>query len=517
MKRKLLTAGLCLALAALLMWIFWIQATPGAADVDDKRVSITILHTNDIHCRLKADDDTGGGYTLIAAKVKEIRASEENVMLLDAGDAFHGCLEATLSRGKSIVKIMNCLHYDAMVAGNHDFDYGWERLVELSRMTFFPVLSANVRREGGQRILPPHVIRELDGIKVGIFGLTTPATVDQTDPDNVAGLAFGDPLEAAREAVAELRGRCDLLIALVHLSISNDCNGTCLELAQQVKGIDLIISGHDHVALEEGMEINGTCLVQAGELGQCLGMVKFELQSGVITERKAALHHLTGKTSLQADAEMSSLVAAVEKDSEEIMAEVIGWAGLPLDGERSRVRTSQTNLGTLIAEAMQEASGAEAAMLNGGAIRDSIGAGEITMGQVLTVLPFVDRVVVKEITGAALMQALEFGIADYPAENGRFPQVAGMQFSFDPLGEPGQRIEEVSIGGRKLVPEKNYRIALLDFIADGGDGYKMLKTGRVLKEYPSLESIVADYIKKYCSLPAGAVSLCRPPACRKAA
>jgi 2',3'-cyclic-nucleotide 2'-phosphodiesterase (5'-nucleotidase family) len=173
----------------------------GAVPTEDDTVFITIVHTNDVHGRVWAEEGGAMGYTHMAAIVKELREAGENVLLLDAGDTFQGSSAASLSQGESIVKIMNSMGYDAMVAGNHDFAYGWQKLCELSEMANFPVLSANVVGQDGRELLQPATIKELGGVRIGIFGLTTPETVYKTHPRNVGGLLFTDPVQRAREMV----------------------------------------------------------------------------------------------------------------------------------------------------------------------------------------------------------------------------------------------------------------------------------------------------------------------------
>ena len=157
------------------------------------------------------------GFAKIAALAKRILEENPNTLLLDAGDTFHGTTFATLQKGRSIVEVMNEVGYDAMAAGNHDFNYGYERLVELNHMAHFPILSANVHYENGTRLLEPYVIKETAGIKIGLFGLTTPETTYKTHPNNVQGLIFTDPAEEAKKIVAEIRDQVDVIIAVTHL------------------------------------------------------------------------------------------------------------------------------------------------------------------------------------------------------------------------------------------------------------------------------------------------------------
>jgi len=511
LPKKYLRAGLFITVVvAVVLLVTWL---PGANEANYDTVSLTIVHTNDIHSRIEADAEQGTmGYALMAAAVEEIRGAHENVLLLDAGDTFHGSSMATLSRGQSVVEIMNAIGYTAMAAGNHDFGYGWERLDELSGAASFPVLAANIYQENGERLLQPYIIEELNGIRIGIIGLTTPETEVKTHPDNVKGLCFDDPIETARDLAEEIREKCDLLIALVHLPLDYSAD-SCARLAEEVEGIDLIVSGHSHVVLEEGYLVNDICIVQAGEHGHYLGLVELEIKNKEIAELKASLYPAERAAELPASAAIQQLIDQIKEESMVLMSEVIGRTEVRLDGERSRVRTGETNLGNLVADAMLAITGADAAITNGGGIRTSLEAGEITRGDILSVLPFGNTVVLLEVKGAVLLAALENGVSQYPQEGGRFPQVAGVSFSFDPAAEPGCRIVEAAVGGRPLEPEKTYTVALNDFLAAGGDGYTMFTEAPVIKEYSLLDSIVADYIRENKIRPveaSGRIVLCEP-------
>jgi 2',3'-cyclic-nucleotide 2'-phosphodiesterase (5'-nucleotidase family) len=463
---------------------------------DADTVSVTIVHTNDIHGRVWEEAPVAMGYAHIAAKVKEIREVNKHVLLLDAGDTFQGSSAASLSRGESIVKIMNSMDYDAVVAGNHDFGYGWQRLCELSEMADFPVLSANVRTQDGRELLESLTIKELGGMRIGIFGLTTPETLQKTHPGNVEGLVFYDPVQTARKMVEELNDKCDLIIALVHLPLI-DTEDSCARLAEEVEDIDLIVSGHSHVPLENGMYVNDTYIVQAGEYGKNLGLVNIVVRNGIPEEVKASLYSPAWtEAGLQADEDVRFVINETNKENEKILSQVIGRTDIFLNGEREQVRTSRTNLGNLVAKAMLAATGADGAIMNGGGIRTSIDVGEITRGDVLNVLPFNNCVILKEVKGSDLIQALEHGVALYPEISGRYPQVAGIDFKFAPDKEPGNRIIEVTIAGQELEPENMYKIAVNDFIAAGGDGYTMLEKCRVIGEFGPLDNIVAEFIQE---------------------
>lgn len=199
-------------------------------------IRLTIVHTNDTHSRVKEGD--GIGFAKISTIIKDIKSENPNTLVLDAGDTLHGQTFATLTRGESIIRIMNEIGYDAMTPGNHDFNYGYERLLELNELADFPILTANITKEDGGSLLDAYVIIEIAGLRVGIFGLSTPETSYKTHPNNVKGLTFEDPVEAAKEIIEALDDETDIIIALAHL-------GTWQKLAEinKLKNPNLIFVG----------------------------------------------------------------------------------------------------------------------------------------------------------------------------------------------------------------------------------------------------------------------------------
>ncbi|RKD30065.1 5'-nucleotidase C-terminal domain-containing protein [Thermohalobacter berrensis] len=462
-----------------------------------KATPITIAHTNDTHARVEEGKYAGMGFAKIATKVKELKKKTPNLLLLDAGDTLHGQTIASLSRGESIIEILNSIGYDAMVPGNHDFNYGQERLTELSNKAKFPIVAANIEKEDGSKFLKPYTIKELNGVKVGIFGLATPETTYKTHPNNVKGLKFTDPVKAAEEMVQELKDKVDIVVALSHLGLDKSSKYTSELVASKVDGIDIIVDGHSHTSLPNGKLVNDTLIVQTGEYDKNLGIVNLVYEDGKIVYKSAKLFTKADAKDLEEDKDILSVVTSIKEENNKILSVVIGETNKKLIGERQFVRTGETNLGNLIADAMLEVSGADVALTNGGGIRASIEPGKITKGDIITVLPFGNYVVVKEMKGSDIIAALEHGISAYPETLGAFPHVAGMEFVFDPSKEAGNRIVEVKIDGKPINPDKTYKVATNDFLAAGGDNYTMFKDDKIVAEYPGLDEVVMNYIKKY--------------------
>ncbi|MBA1334188.1 MAG: 5'-nucleotidase [Firmicutes bacterium] len=456
--------------------------------------TLTILHTNDMHGFFVEGASDGMGAAKLAAKVNEIRANEKNVLFLDAGDAVQGNNLVTLSKGENAIRVMNSMKYDAMTAGNHEFDYGKDRLAELAGMAEFPVLAANIKKQDGSNFLTPYIIKEMDGLRVGIFGIATPETTYKSHPKNSEGLIFESPVETAKAMVEELKGKVDVIIALCHLGLEGE--DTSDRVAENVTGIDVLIDGHSHTELAQGKVVNGTLIVQAGEKTKNLGIVKLAVKDGVVVGKTASLFTKQQAESLEEDDAVKAVISEARAANEIIEAEVVAISPFVLDGERANVRTGETNLGNLITASMLDISGADVALMNGGGIRASIDAGDVTKGEILTVLPFGNTLTVIKVTGADIKAAIENGIDSYPEAKGAFPHIAGMTVTFDATKEAGNRVVEITVGGEPLDESKTYTLVTNDFLAAGGDGYSMFAGKEIIAEYNALDEVLIQYIQE---------------------
>lgn len=471
-----------------------------AEEVGTKK--ITILHTNDSHGRIDEGQYDGMGFAKLSTLVKQYEAQNPNTLLLDAGDTLHGTTFATLEKGESITKVMNEVGYDGMAAGNHDFNYGYQRLLELEKLMQFPVLSANVRKEDKSLLLKPYEIKVVDGIKLGIFGLSTPETHYKTHPKNVEGLTFTDPVIEAQAMVKELKAQgVDMIIAVSHLGIDESSTDTSIKVAKGAPGIDLIVDGHSHSTLVEGlMGENDTLIVSSGEYTKNLGVVELTFNGTELVDKNAKLITKEEAADVQPDAAVEKIINDIKESQKEILSEVIGNTDVTLDGERDQVRAGETNLGNLITDAMLDVSGAEIAITNGGGIRASIPEGTITKGDVITVLPFGNYIVTKMLTGAQIKESLENGVSDYPATKGAFPQVSGITFAIDPTKPAGERVTAMKLNGQPMNMTKQYLVATNDFLAAGGDEYIAFKSSPIVNEFPALDEALISFIQKQGSV-----------------
>ena len=481
-----------LSICLVLVMIFSLSTISMAAD---SIVNLTIVHTNDTHARIESGKGIMG-FAKISTKVTELRAANPNLLLVDVGDTFHGQTIATLVEGESVVKVMNAMQYDVMVPGNHDFNYGKDRLLELKDMLDFPLISANITTDEGTHFLPGFIIKKIDGVKIGIFGLTTPETAYKTHPKNVEGLTFDNPIERAQVMVNLLKDNVDLVICVGHIGEDAGSEFTSKKIIAAVDGIDVFIDGHSHTVKPEGEIIGDTLLVQTGAYDANLGIVDLTLTNGVVTAKKAS--HLTTEqaTNVVEDPAIIKVIAEISAANKLITEVNVGSTSVMLEGTREIVRAGESNLGNLITNAMLYESGAQIAITNGGGIRASIEAGEITVGDVITVLPFGNYIVTLDVLGSDIIKALENGVTDYPVAKGAFPHVAGITFTFDPAKPAMERITSVMFNGKELDPKMTYSVATNDFMAAGGDLYVSLGASTQTGEYAALDEALINYIKQ---------------------
>lgn len=459
--------------------------------------TISIVHVNDTHGRIEENEKNG---ELGFAKLKtyfDNRNSNNNALLLNAGDVIHGTTFATISRGESVIDVMNQMGFDAMTAGNHDFNYGYQRLVELNNRANFPILASNVINQDGSHIIDSDKIIEIDGVKIGIFGLATEETKTKSSPANTEGLTFANTIETAQNEVNNLRNQgAQIIICLSHLGEDKESKETSTLIAENVEGIDLIIDGHSHTELQNGRYVGNTLIAQAKAHGYFIGDVTLLLdKDNKIVAKSASLKPYARMKHLYANKETLAQIEAVSNENKKVLDQNVGQTSVDLEGAREMVRTRETNLGNYITDAMIKATGADVAITNGGGIRDSISAGNITKGDVLTVFPFTNFAVTLEVPGSVIKEALEHGLTDAPNSAGKFPQISGMMVKYDSTRQAGDRVTEITIAGEAIDPNKNYNLVTNDFMSIGGDGYEMFKAYQRTGEYELISEIFENAIR----------------------
>lgn len=485
-----------IALAAILLL--------AATAVAQGPVLITILHTSEHHGNLLPfDTATEKGVAGMAARgtvIAQVRREAPNVLLLDSGDILVGTTISSVFRGEPDILAMNLMGYDAMAAGNHEFDYGLDHFRRLQRLATFPILSTSIRARG-QEIAPIFAIKRVAGLRVLIFsGIDEQTFPDSIHPNVTRDLEYFDPISSAKGLLRGIGGGADLIVALTHMRTEQD-----LALAREVPQIHVIVGGHtpgfDGMLTAAGgrpvetLENAPTIFVKTQEKGATVGRLDLVIDGGRI--RRATARNLPVTNLITPDPKVAALVKDYEGRIQARFAEVIGRATTFLDGERGNVRTRETNLGNLVADLMRDVAKTDVAVTNGGGIRGSINEGPITLGDAFRVLAFDNTVVTLQLTGAQLREALENGVSQLEQGGGRFPQVSGMTYVFERSRPVGQRVVEVRVGGQPLDPARVYSIATNDFMAGGGDGYAVFRAGRQSRDTQILmRDLFIDYVRR---------------------
>lgn len=527
MKRKLLALLLTMALLTALC------APAMAANLSAYAGKLVILHTNDVHGRAVADEKNGVfGYASIAELKEELEEAGASVLLLDAGDAAQGMPVVNMSMGKTAMEFMNATGYDAMCPGNHEFDWGYDNLQQLRETAQFPVLAANiVDKVSGENVFEAnHIFEMANGMKVGVFGLDTPEALTKTHPDKVKGISFY--MEAELYACAQAQvdaltaAGCDVIVCLGHLGVSEEsAPNRSYDVIENTTGIDLFIDGHSHTVIDGGETVGETLLVSTGEYFENIGMVVYDgetLSARLIGAQVDPDAVALGLIDFERDDEVEDLVNSVNAKIEAQLSAAFAKTEVVLNGERAPgVRTEETNLGDFAADAILWAArqamgdGIVAAITNGGGIRATIQAGDITMKDMKTVFPFGNQVTVLTVTGAELLEALEAATYSTPEAIGAFPQVSGIVFTIDTTvafeqgelypdstyyapAKPGSRVTIESVGGEAFDPEALYTIATNDFTAAGGDTYYAFAYANATTGYDTgvaLEDALVNYVQ----------------------
>ena len=495
---------------------------------------LVILFTSDVHCGV----DQGFGYAGLAA-MREQLAKTSNVLLVDDGDAVQGEPVGTMTHGEAIIDLMNAVGYDAAIPGNHEFDYGMDNFLALAERANFPYVSCNFTRED-QLVFPAYILKEVEGLKIGFVGVTTPETLTQSTPKNfqdengnyIYGFMedlTGEKLYAAvQSAVDAARAEgADYVIAIAHLGNEAASSPyTYADVLGNTAGIDAMVDGHSHDADQLVMKNkDGEDVIRAacGTKLEGVGYISISAEDGSLSYGLYSWHNDKSVPALLGiENDVSLAVSAATDDLNESLSTVVAHTAVDLtindpyamtgDGSPVRIiRNAETNLGDLCADAYLDQTGADIAVVNGGGIRASISAGDITLNDILKVHPFGNQICVLEVTGQQLLDALEFGARETPGECGSFLQVAGLTYEIHTYiessctmddkgtftGVAGEyRVKNVQIGGEDLDLSKTYKLAGHDHtLLNGGGGMSMFADCRVLMKNVKLDNqVLIDYI-----------------------
>ena len=495
---------------------------------------VVVLYANDVHCGV--DDKIG--YAGVAAYKKAYEKAGYEVLLVDCGDAVQGATIGTLSQGGYIVEIMNELGYVASTVGNHEFDYGMDRFFELTDLADYDYVYANIVDKDGNRVLDAYTVVEAAGHKIAFVGVSTPETFTSSSPayfqDENGNFIYGfcegndgaDFYAAVQTAVDDARNDgADLVVVLSHLGTNAESAPyTSSDLIVNTNGIDVVLDGHSHSVWEgervknkDGEEVilssTGTKLANLGSLTIVDGEEGVELETKLHDE------------ALFQDEEMEAFVAGIKAQYAELAQTVVARSDVDLtivdptatdaDGKPIRIiRSQETNLGDLCADAYRAMSGADIAFVNGGGIRTSIPAGDITYEQIISVHPFGNALCVVEATGQEILDALEMGVRNLPSENGGFLQVSGISFEIDMSVEStvetndkglfvkvsgARRVKNVMVGDAPIDPAATYTLASHNYmLKESGDGINMFADNVLLQDSVLIDNqVLIKYITEH--------------------
>ena len=485
MRLKIIIAGLLTGLIAF---------APMAAMADETE-TLRIILTGD-HYVLPAKKGRGG-FAKLATVVKQERAGAEHSIFVHSGDAYSPSLLSGMLKGKQIVDMLNAVGLDYMVLGNHEWDFGIDILRERIWESNFPILASNAVDADGLPIdgTVRTAMVSVGPFRVGIMGLLTTNTKVISNAGDDEFL----PVVATAKALAkELKGQgANLIVALAHIDVIED-----QELIDS--GIvDILLSGHDHylITWDDGKVV----WMEAGEDSEKVGVMDVSMTSYMERGKKRfkweADMRIVDTKNVAEDASIAAKVKVYDNLLSKELDIEIGTTYTELDSRKKTVRTGEAAIGNLIADAMREGVDADIGFANGGGIRAKKiydPGTSLTRGDILTELPFGNVVVKLGLTGAQIWEALENGVSQVENGAGRFPQVSGMSFVWNPKAKAGARIVSAKIGGQPLNKGRTYTVATNNYAAGGGDGYKVFKKGNVLIDASGatlLASMVMDYIK----------------------
>lgn len=491
-----------------------------AVSAEEKSTEIHIVHTNDIHGYYKS---TSGGQIGFDA-VKTIADKENADLILDAGDTFHGQSFATVEEGKSIAELMDAVGYDAMTPGNHDWSYSADRLRELDRESSFTILASNVADTNGNRYFDNNFyiknVTADDGtkVRVGVFGVIDEDFYTSTSAKNVENVRFENSAETATAYANFLRydENCDIILALTH-------NANPEKFIAETSGIDAVIAGHQHILIDKyctDSDGKSVKLVEANCFFKNVGVLTLTYSNEKGVTDAVEKTYSSADTQGMSDEKIASDISAIEKREQSVLSEVIGESSREYAYSWEELRTSEQEIGRIVTAAYLDFTGADVAMENAGGIRSGIPKGNVTYSDLISISPYGNVLVEKELTGQQIIDILEFSVDlmkknnavydlqkqaikdgkdpyqySWPDNSGSVMQFSGLSAVYDYSKPYGARVSDVKIGGKAIDTLKTYRVVSNNYAFDSSD-YGDVASLTTVKEYTTCEQILRDYIGK---------------------
>lgn len=491
-----------------------------AVSAEEKSTEIHIVHTNDIHGYYKS---TSGGQIGFDA-VKTIADKENADLILDAGDTFHGQSFATVEEGKSIAELMDAVGYDAMTPGNHDWSYSADRLRELDRESSFTILASNVADTNGNRYFDNNFyiknVTADDGtkVRVGVFGVIDEDFYTSTSAKNVENVRFENSAETATAYANFLRDdeNCDIILALTH-------NANPEKFIAETSGIDAVIAGHQHILIDKyctDSDGKSVKLVEANCFFKNVGVLTLTYSNEKGVTDAVEKTYSSADTQGMSDEKIASDISAIEKREKSVLSEVIGESSREYAYSWEELRTSEQEIGRIVTAAYLDFTGADVAMENAGGIRSGIPKGNVTYSDLISISPYGNVLVEKELTGQQIIDILEFSVDlmkknnavydlqkqaikdgedpyqySWPDNSGSVMQFSGLSAVYDYSKPYGSRVSDIKIVGKTIDTLKTYRVVSNNYAFDSSD-YGDVASLTTVKEYTTCEQILRDYIGK---------------------
>ena len=450
---------------------------------------VTFLQLNDVYSLIPIDGF--GGLARVATQKQQLAAAGRRPFMVMAGDFLSPSVASSVFKGEHMIAALNAAGLDLATLGNHEFDFGDDVLIQRMRESRFEwVVSNVVDTSTGQPIggAAPYLVKTFGSLKVGFLGLCL--NTDEITPDKLKHSRITDPIAAAGQHLPALkREGADIIVAITHLAFATD-----RALVERYPEIDLVIGGHEHYVIAANE--NRSLISKAGSDAKFVARIDVNRRPAGTVERFYELLPITN--ALSDDPATAAVIASFESRLGTALDQVVGLSRTPLDGVSLHLRTSETNLGNLVADAIRADANTDIAITNSGSIRGNrvFPAGPLTRRTLLEMHPFNNVVCVLAVPGSVLLQALNHGVSSLPQQNGRFPQVSGLTMTVDSSAPVGRRVRDVRVNGQPLDPERTYRLATPDFLLKEGDGYTMFK-GQPITIAPENGELISAALEKY--------------------
>lgn len=485
-----------------------------SAAVQAQQRDLTILYSNDLHAHLEphkvpwvSETRLVGGFANIATLVKREKAANPYTVYFDAGDYFTGPYISSLTKGEAIIDAMNYLGLDAACVGNHEFDHGWQNAREQFKKAKFPILNGNIFEKGTDKLHwnNPYIIKKVNGVRIGVIGMHGKfAFYDTTSDEMIQGVDARDEEVYIRRYITELKDKADIIVLLIHEGIPGRQSTTGakdvarnlqrdIELAKNVPGIDIIVTGHAHQGTPQPLVSNGTIIVSTDAYTIELGKLEitYDKKADKVTSFKNTLNYLYDDE-VPDDEQMLKVIGKWKDKLKQITDEVVTTSPAAL----TRSYGEESNMGDMVADAMLNAHPEyDFAVTNSGGLRQDIDAGVVRVGDLISAFPFPNTIVQLQMKGADMRAIFEHGAG---LTNGILQVSKGVAVVYDESKPVGSRIVKCNINGVPLDDGKTYKVLTSNFLADGGDGFLVFKKTLSYKNtgVEMLDSMV-KYLKKF--------------------